>query len=106
MRGLTGLGDPCHQDWRGLKVPIGVGDMGMAKIGGERGDMTRDGVGVLSAPLQRTDSECMAQIVDAGIPPVRLAAQTHCPCQTLEDAPNGVVTENFAFGGDEQCFGG
>jgi hypothetical protein len=52
MRGLTELGDPRHQDRRGLQVPVGVRDVRVAEIGAEREEVTRDRIRIGTALFQ------------------------------------------------------
>ena len=81
MHGLTDRGDLGHQDGGGLQIPIGVRDVSVAEIGGERDDMACDGIGVVATLFKRANREGVAQVVDAGtsLATAHLATQRIAP---------------------------
>lgn len=53
----------AHQPRRGLQVPIGVGDMGMPQISGQRQRVARHVGGRTLAVFQRSHGKAVTQIV-------------------------------------------
>src|ERR1700733_15378062 len=101
MHSLTDRGDLCHQYGGGLQIPIGVRDVSVAEIGGERDEMACDGIGVVATLLKRANRKGVAQVVDARTSLARLTSQPNGSRQAQEDSLHGVVAEHTACGGHE-----
>ena len=84
-------------------IPIGIRDVSVAEIGGERDEMACDGIGVVATPLKRANREGVAQVMDARTPLARLTSKSNGSCQAQEDGLHGVVAEHIACGRHEQC---
>jgi len=79
MRNYAECIDLGHQDAGGLQIPIGVGDVSVAELGGERDGMACDGIGVVATLLKRANREGMnSETVNRKLRKSATTASVHC----------------------------
>lgn len=83
----------AHQLGRGLKVPRGVGDMGMPQIRGQRQRVTRHVVGRTLAVFQRPHGKAVTQIVYPRLGRARVLRQLERRDQIAERPVDHGITE-------------
>jgi hypothetical protein len=65
MQGLSGYGNLAKEFGRGLQIPVGIGDMSVAKKGAQRGYVPRNRPSISCTLFKRPDCKCVPEVVNA-----------------------------------------
>src|SRR5260221_6306275 len=95
----------AHYLGRALQIPLRVGDVYMAEVGGQQGQSS---LGILTGPVPLHEGVCretVAYVVQTRVPTVGWASQTDLPRQRIEGSMNVSLIQTIAPAGDEQIGG-